>query len=42
MVGVALGRRTEDEFRRLLEGAPRGEAGRTAPARGLILLRVGY
>jgi tRNA pseudouridine38-40 synthase len=42
MVDVALGRRTEAEFRRLLEGASRGEAGRTAPARGLILLRVGY
>jgi tRNA pseudouridine38-40 synthase len=42
MLEVASGRRTVDEFRGLLEGRPRAEAGRTAPAHGLALAQVSY
>lgn len=39
---VAAGRRTEDDFRRLLGGAARAEAGDTVAAGGLYLARVSY
>ncbi len=39
---VASGRRTVDSFKRLLEGAPRPEAGETAPPHGLYLESVSY
>jgi tRNA pseudouridine38-40 synthase len=42
MLDVADGRRTVDEFKGLLEGRPRAEAGRTAPAHGLALACVSY
>jgi tRNA pseudouridine38-40 synthase len=42
MLEVASGGRTLEAFRRLLDGAPRSAAGRTAPARGLFLVGVGY
>lgn len=42
MLEVAAGRRTADDFRSLLEGAPRERAGDTAPAHGLYLVRVDY
>lgn len=39
---VASGRRSVEDFERLLAGAPRPEAGDTAPAHGLYLERVDY
>jgi tRNA pseudouridine38-40 synthase len=42
MLDVAAGLRTFDEFLELLQGRPRSQAGRTAPAHGLALARVGY
>ena len=42
MLDVAAGRRTVGSFMRLLEGAPRSEAGPTAEAHGLYLASVRY
>jgi tRNA pseudouridine38-40 synthase len=42
MLQVAQGRRTVADFERLLGGAPRGEAGPTAPPHGLSLASVSY
>ncbi|HXA54118.1 MAG TPA: tRNA pseudouridine synthase A [Solirubrobacteraceae bacterium] len=42
MLEVAGGRRTLDDFSRLLEGRPRPEGGPTAPAHGLALASVAY
>jgi tRNA pseudouridine38-40 synthase len=42
MVEVATGRRTLEQLTELLEGRPRREAGRTAPAHGLALASVSY
>jgi tRNA pseudouridine38-40 synthase len=42
MLDVASGRRTINEFKGLLEGRPRAESGRTAPAHGLALASVSY
>lgn len=42
MMEVAEGKRSLESFERLLCGAPRSEAGPTAPARGLTLTGVDY
>jgi tRNA pseudouridine38-40 synthase len=42
MLDVAAGARSSEQFAALLEGAPRGGAGRTAPAHGLYLASVTY
>jgi tRNA pseudouridine38-40 synthase len=42
MLEVGGGRRTVDDFRSLLEGAPRERAGETAPPHGLYLTTVTY
>jgi tRNA pseudouridine38-40 synthase len=42
MLDVACGLRTYEEFVELLQGRPRAQAGRTAPAHGLALARVSY
>jgi tRNA pseudouridine38-40 synthase len=42
MLEVAGRRRTLDDFRALLDGAPRERAGETAPAHGLYLVTVRY
>lgn len=42
MLEVGSGRRSVDDFRALLSGAPRERAGETAPAHGLYLTAVRY
>ncbi|MDP2712926.1 MAG: tRNA pseudouridine(38-40) synthase TruA [Solirubrobacteraceae bacterium] len=42
MLEVATGRRTLEDFVALLDGAPRADAGPTAPAHGLALAAVRY
>jgi tRNA pseudouridine38-40 synthase len=42
MLEVANGRRTVDDFQKLLGGAPRSSAGETAPPHGLYLESVSY
>jgi tRNA pseudouridine38-40 synthase len=42
MLDIAEGRRPAEDFAALLEGRPRVEGGRTAPAHGLALASVRY
>jgi tRNA pseudouridine38-40 synthase len=42
MLEVSSGRRTVEDFRALLEGAPRERGGETAPPHGLYLIGVRY
>lgn len=42
LVDVGLGRRDPEDVRRVLESRDRGQAGATAPAHGLFLVRVNY
>ncbi len=42
MLEVGAGRRSVTDFAALLDGRPRSQAGRTAPAHGLYLAGVGY
>jgi tRNA pseudouridine38-40 synthase len=42
MLEVAGGRRSVEDFAALLDGAPRSQAGKTAPPDGLYLAGVGY
>ena len=42
MLEVATGRRTLEDFTALLQGAPRADAGPTAPPHGLALASVEY
>ncbi|HZJ29708.1 MAG TPA: hypothetical protein VFD37_06955 [Solirubrobacterales bacterium] len=42
MLEVGRGKRSVDEFERLLTGLPRSESGDSAPAHGLYLARVRY
>jgi len=42
LLEIGLGRRSPEDFTRLLAGAPRSEAGPNAPPHGLTLVRVTY
>jgi tRNA pseudouridine38-40 synthase len=42
MVDIQVQRLDFERFRQLLEGGDRGDAGRTAPPEGLVMLRVDY
>jgi tRNA pseudouridine38-40 synthase len=42
LLEVGRGQRSVENFAALLEGAPRSEAGPTAPAHGLVLMQVFY